>query len=130
MGIFKQFKDMATMVNAAPGLIDQAQQLQAQAQVYQQQFDMQAMNAQAMNALTAEPQPGNLEPIAGVDLEKYARIVKGISAYGYDQSKLVYVAGTFGVGSEAWAQAEAGWAARIQADRGVGRRFNELYQAV
>ena len=130
MGIFKQFKDMATMVNAAPGLIDQAQQLQAQAQVYQQGVDMQAMNAQAMHALTAEPQPGNLEPIAGVDLTTYARIVKGISAYGYDQSKLTYVAATFGVAAPAWEQAEAGWAARIQADCGVGRRFNEIYQAV
>lgn len=125
MGLFKQLGDMVTMVNAAPALIDQAQQLQAQAGAYQQQ-----MNMQAAAALGAEPAPGALEPIAGVDLHAYAQIVKGIGAYGYDQSKLVFVAASFGVGAEAWEEAQAGWAARIQADRGVGRRFNEIYQAV
>lgn len=125
MGIFKSFKDMATMVNAAPGLIDQANQLQAQAQTYQQQ-----MTVQATQAMFAEPQPGALEPIAGVDLEKYARISKGIAPYGYDPAKLPIVAATFGVNAQNWETAQAGWAARIQADRGVGRRFNEIYQAV
>lgn len=125
MGLFKQLGDMVTMVNAAPGLIDQAEQLQAQAGVYQQQ-----MNMQAAMTLSAEPAPGNLEPIAGVDLHKYAQIVKGLGAYGYDQSKLTLVAASFGVGAQDWEQAQAGWGARIQADRGLGRRFNEIYQAV
>lgn len=125
MGLFKQLGDMASMVKAAPGLIDQANGLAAQASEYQQQMD-----ARAMQSLTAEPQPGNLEPIAGVDLERYARIVKGIAAYAYDHSKLVFVAAGFGVNEASWEAAQAGWAARIQADRGVGRRFNEIYLAV
>ncbi|MCD5346209.1 hypothetical protein PX701_02985 [Agromyces sp. H3Y2-19a] len=125
MNLFKQFGDMAEMVKAAPGLIDQANQLQAQSEQYRQQMDI-----QAVQAMTADPQPGNLDPIAGVDLDRYARISKGIAAYGYDATKLPAVAAMFGVDEASWASAAAGWAARIQADRGVGRRFNEIYQAV
>ncbi|MGN6220442.1 MAG: hypothetical protein ACTHNQ_13150 [Microbacterium sp.] len=123
MGIFKPLGDMGKLVSAAPALIDQANQLQAQAAAYQQA-------AFAQQTAVAEPQPGALEPIAGVDLERYARISKGIAVYGYDASKLPFVAASFGVASDAWEAAQAGWAARIQADRGVGRRFNELYAAV
>lgn len=123
MGIFKPLGDMGKLVSAAPGLIDQANQLQAQAAAYQQQ-------AFAAATAAAEPQPGNLEPIAGVDLLQYARISKGIAAYGYDAAKLPFVAASFGVPADAWASAETGWAARIQSDRGVGRRFSELYAGV
>jgi hypothetical protein len=125
MNMFKQFGDMAKMVKAAPALIDQADALAAQSAAYRQQMD-----ARAVHALTAEPAPGALEPIAGVDLDRYARIVKGIAAYGYDETKLPIVAGMFGVDPESWTTAQAGWGARIQADRGVGRRFNEIYAVV
>ncbi|UOQ88236.1 hypothetical protein MUN74_13195 [Agromyces endophyticus] len=135
MNLFKQFGDMAEMVKAAPGLIDQANQLQAQSAQYQQAQYQQAqvrqqMDAQAVQAATAAPLPGNLDPIAGVDLDRYARISKGIAAYGYDAAKLPTVAAMFGVDASSWAIASAGWASRIQTDRGVGRRFNEIYQAV
>ena len=125
MNMFKQFGDMAKMVQAAPGLIDQANALSAQSESYRAQMD-----AQAVHAMTAQPAPGNLEPIAGVDLDRYARIVKGIAAYQYDETKLPVVAGMFGVDPASWAEAQSGWGARIQADRGVGRRFNEIYSAV
>lgn len=125
MNLFKQFGDMAEMVKAAPGLIDQANQLQAQSEQYRQQMDI-----QAVQAMTAAPQPGNLDPIAGVDLDRYARISKGIAAYGYDAAKLPAVAAMFGIDERSWEIAAAGWASRIQCDRGVGRRFNEIYQAV
>lgn len=125
MKMFKQFGDMAKMVHAAPGLIDQANALAAQSEQYRVQ-----MGAQAVHAMTAQPAPGNLEPIAGVDLDRYARIVKGIAAYQYDEAKLPVVAGMFGVDPAAWAEAQAGWGGRIQADRGVGRRFNEIYATV
>ena len=125
MNMFKQFGDLATMVKAAPGLIDQADALAAQSASYRA-----GMDAQAVHAMTAQPAPGNLEPIAGVDLDRYARIVKGIAAYGYDETKLPVVAGMFGIDPAAWAEAQAGWGARIQADRGVGRTFNEIYAAV
>ncbi|WP_394553014.1 hypothetical protein ACDF64_01490 [Agromyces sp. MMS24-JH15] len=125
MNLFKQFGDMAQMVQAAPGLIDSAGRLADQSAAYRAQMDQ-----QAVQALNAQPQPGNLEPIAGVDLERYARIVKGVAAFGYDESRLTEVARGFGVDAESWAAAQAGWGGRIQVDRGVGRRFNEIYQAV
>lgn len=125
MSMFKQFGDMAKMVQAAPGLIDQADALAAQSEAYRRHMDVVAV--QAMNA---EPAPGALEPIAGVDLDRYARIVKGIAAFGYDEAKLPVVAGMFGIDAESWATAQAGWGARIRADRGVGRRFNEIYAVV
>ncbi|MEI9514875.1 hypothetical protein WBQ80_14090 [Agromyces sp. CCNWLW213] len=125
MKMFKQFDDMTKLVKAAPGLIDQADALAAQSAAYRRQMDV-----MAVHAMTAEPAPGALEPIAGVDLDRYARIVKGIAAYGYDEAKLPVVAGMFGVDAESWAAAQAGWGARIQADRGVGRRFNEIYAVV
>jgi hypothetical protein len=125
MSMFKQFGDMAKMVKAAPSLIDQANALAAHSEAYRSQMDV-----QAVHAMTAQAAPGSLEPIAGVDLDRYARIVKGIAAYGYDETKLPVVAGMFGVDPSAWAEAQVGWGARIQADRGVGRRFNEIYAAV
>ncbi len=123
--MFKQFRDMTKMVQAAPGLIDQANALAAQSEAYRQQMDV-----MAMQAMTAEPAPGALEPIAGVDLDRYARIVKGIAAFGYDEAKLPVVAGMFGIDPESWATAQVGWGERIRADRGVGRRFNEIYAVV
>jgi hypothetical protein len=125
VSMFKQFGDMAKMIQAAPGLIDQADALAAQSEAYRRQMDVMAV--QAMNA---EPAPGALEPIAGVDLDRYARIVKGIAAFGYDEAKLPVIAGMFGIDGESWATAQAGWGARIRADRGVGRRFNEIYAVV
>jgi hypothetical protein len=125
MKMFSQFGDMAKMVKAAPGLIQQAEELSAMSASYRT-----GMDAMAVQAMTAEPAAGALEPIAGVDLERYARIVKGIAAYGYDETKLPVVAGMFGVGAEAWAAAQSGWGARIQADRGVGRTFNRIYAEV
>lgn len=124
MGLFKQFSDMGKLVEAAPALIDQANQLSAQAAVYQQQ-----MTAQAMPAAAA-PSAEALAPIAGVDLERYARVAKGIGAYGYDAAFLPAVAAGFGIDAASWETAQSGWAARIQADRAVGRRFNEIYAAV
>jgi hypothetical protein len=123
--MFKQFGDMAKMVQAAPGLIDQANALAAQSEAYRRQMDV-----MAVQAMTAEPAPGTLEPIAGVDLDRYARIVKGIAAFGYDEAKLTVVAGMFGIDPESWATAQAGWGERIRVDRGVGRRFNEIYAVV
>ena len=119
MNLFTAVKDMGAMMNAAPGLIESANRL--------------AENAQAQAAAptaTAEPSAAALAPIAGVDLTVYARISKGLSAYGYDATKLPLVASAFGVSADNWALAQAGWAARIQADAAVGARFNQLYSEV
>ena len=75
MGLFKSVKDMKSMVSAAPGLIDQANQMSANAQAMQQ--------AQAMafrgNGVSAAPAPSELfAPIAGVELAVFAQISAGL----------------------------------------------------
>ncbi len=134
MGLFKQMKDMKDMVHAAPGMVDQANEMAANAQVMQQQMmaQQQAAMQQAMGQAGmggAAPQPGGLDPIAGVDLQKYAKIVKGISTLNYDQSLLPGIAAANGVDGGSWAQAHDGWNARIKSDPGVASAFSAAYQA-
>jgi hypothetical protein len=130
MGLFKNLKDMKDMVTAAPGLIESANQLGAQAQAQAaaaQQFGGQAQ-VNAMNTASfGEPSAAALEPIAGVDLPTYTAVVKGIAAFGYDSARLPEVAATHGISAADWAVAQAGWGERIQTDKALGNRFNVLY---
>lgn len=142
------FKSMIDTINAAPALIESANTLAAQAQTQAamnpaafgaagmpgsafpgtvgSQAAVNVANQQAYGAPSAEA----LAPIAGVTLETYATVSKGIAAFGYDTTKLVDVAAGLGVAPADWAVAQDGWGARIQADRAVGSRFNELYTAL
>lgn len=121
MGIIKGFKDMGAMLNAAPDLIESANQLAANAQAQVQAA------AQAQTA--AEPSAAVLAAIGGVDLAAYVQVSKGIAAYAYDATKLPLVAASYGISAENWALAQDGWAARIQSDPAVGATFNQLYTA-
>ena len=128
MGLFKSLKDMKTMVEAAPGLIDSAQQLQQNAAAHQ--LDTPAGAQRYVNSVNAaqfgEPSSDALAPIAGVDLATYVRIVKGI-APSYDTAQLPAVAAMNGVSGSDWELAQRGWGERIQADRALGSHFNKLY---
>jgi hypothetical protein len=138
MGFLRQMRDMKDMVNAAPGMIEQAQTLGAQAQemAAAQQAAAQQQAAAAMAAANIGGAPGvstakgQLDPIAGVSLEAYARVSKGLAAYNYDQSKAPLVAEQHGISAADWDTATAGWNARITADRSVGAAFNAAYQAI
>ncbi len=80
-----------------------------------------------MSDPVAESRTGNLEPIAGVDLELYAKVARGIAPYGYDQSKLPQVARAFGIAGPEWEKAQDGWTARIHEDREVASLFTDYY---
>jgi hypothetical protein len=126
--MFKRMKDMKDMVEAAPGMVQQARQMGAQAQEFAAAQQMQAQMAGYPQA--SVPVTGaDLEPIAGVSIELFAEVCKGLAAYGYDQSKAVEVAAAKGVPAQAWEQALAGWNQRIAADQAVAQRFNALYRA-
>lgn len=133
--MLKRMKDMKDMVEAAPGMVQQAQQLGAQAQQYaaaQQAAAM--MQVSQMNQMTpgqqAAPTAGpDFDPIAGVSIELYAEISKGLAAFGYDQSKAVEVAAAKGVSAAAWEQAMAGWNQRMKSNPAVGQRFAALFRA-
>ena len=73
----KSIKDMKTMTAAAPGMVEQANQLAAQAQQMQAAQQAQAVQMQAMmQGPTIAPGDPRLAPIAGVGIEHYAAISK------------------------------------------------------
>ena len=137
VGMLKRMKDMKDMVDAAPGMVAQAQQLGAQAQQYAaaQQAAAQMQMAQ-MGQMTGAPQAAgaaagpDFEPSAGGSIELYAEISKGLATVGYDASRAAEIAATKGVSAEARAQAMAGWNQRVTANPAVAQRFNALYRAV
>ena len=134
MGMLKRMKDMRDMVEAAPGMIQQAQQLGAQAQqmAAAQQAAMQAQYQagpyQGAANQGAAPAGADFEPIAGVSLDQYVAVSKGVAAYGYDQAKLVDVAAAEGIAASAWDLAYRGWNERIQGNPAVAQRFNQIYR--
>jgi len=129
MGMLKRMKDMRDMVDAAPGMVAQAQQLSAQAQ------QMAAAAYQAQAAQATGPQPGglaaggDLDPIAGVTIEQFASVSKGVAAFGYDPTKLPEIAASRGISAIDWQTAHQGWNERIKRNRAVAQRFNQLYRA-
>jgi hypothetical protein len=142
MGMMKRMKDAREAMAAAPGMMQQAQEMRAQAEVMgaqaQQMAAAQQAAAQARMAGAqgggfaqpgAAPTGPDFEPIAGVSLEQFAAISKGVAAYNYDQSKLVEVAASKGVDAASWDHASQGWNDRIKANPAVAQRFNVLYRA-
>jgi hypothetical protein len=148
MGIFKQIKDMKDMVNAAPGLVEQAQQMGAQAQ---QMAAAQRAAAQARMAQYGGAQPGafgqqpgafgqqaggfgqqagpDFEPIDNVSLDQFAAVTKAVAAFNYDGSKLPEIAASRGIHAQAWETACNGWNARVKSNPAVAQRYNQLYRA-
>ena len=130
MGFFKQMKDMKEAVAAAPGLIEQSQQMANSAQINQAQMMAQAQAHQQAAAGNLQAQPGGLDAIAGVSLQQYAVIVKAIAPLNYDQSALPGIAASHGIDGASWQQAHDGWNARIQGDPAVARAFSDVYRGV
>ena len=126
MGLFKQMKDMKQMVAAAPEMMAAAQQAGAAAQ---QLAAAQAQQAQAAAAVASPsaPAPADLEPIAGVTLQVYAEVSRGLSAHGYDTAKSFDLAVARGISRDDWQAAMDGWNARMAASPAVGRAFNDAY---
>lgn len=130
MGLFKGMKDMKQMVKDAPGMVEQAQQMAANAQA------MQAAQMQAAQMQGGVPvgmggtlTPADLEPIAGVDLVTYAQICKAIVPLNYDQSALPGLAAARGIDGASWQAAVDGWSARMTANPAVGTEFRRHYDA-
>jgi hypothetical protein len=136
MGMMKRMKDMKDMVHAAPDMIAQAQQLGAQAQqmaaaqqaAAQAQYGAQMQMGQFGGLPGTSPTGADFDPIAGVPLEEFAAVSKGVAAHNYDGTKLPEIAAARGIPAESWNEASTGWNARIQANPVVAKRFNELYR--
>jgi hypothetical protein len=132
VGIFKQVKDLKASVAAAPDMIDQADQLaeQSRQMTATQQAGAQQAAAQVQQAAASPAEGPDFEPIAGVSLELYAEISKGLAAYNFDHSKAADVAASKGVTEADWTAAIDGWNTRMRSNPSVGQRFNALYTAV
>ena len=131
MGMLKRMQDMKDMVNAAPGMVAQSQQLAAQAQqmAAAQQAAAQAQLGQYQQApFGGVPAGPDFDPVAGVSLEQFAAVSKGVAAYNYDASKLVDVAIAHGIDPVSWESASQGWNERIKANPAVAQQFNQLYR--
>lgn len=129
MGLMKDFKDMKNVVAAAPGMVDEAQKMAANAEVMaaQQQQAAAAMAAQQQAAVAMAATGPDFEPIDGVTLEQFAEVAKGLAEYNYDQSMATQVAGMKGIPADAWLTASVAWNERIKANPAVAQRFNALY---
>jgi hypothetical protein len=133
--MFKQMKDAKKAVEAAPGILEQSMQMADQAQQMAAAQQAALQQQQQMAAQTAMPgQPAvsagpDFEPIAGVSLELFAEVCKGLAAHGYDQSKAAEIAATKGVSADNWQQALDGWNVRVKGNPAVAQRFNLAYQA-
>jgi hypothetical protein len=125
MGLFKGIKDMKTTVAAAPGMIDQAQQMAANAQVMQAQMMQQA--AAQQQVMNQPLPPEALTPINGVDLPTYAWVAKRVADHNYDQSFSHQYAAQKGITGADWDAAAAGWTARMQQYPGMGAEFRRHY---
>ena len=141
MGMMKRMKDAREAMAAAPGIMQQAQEMRQQAEMMGAQAQQMAAAQQAAaqarvaGAQGQFAQPGaaptgpDFEPIAGVSLELFAAISKGVAAYNYDAAKLPEIAASKGVDAGTWDQASHGWNDRIKANPAVAQRFNVLYRA-
>lgn len=70
-----------------------------------------------------------LDPIAGVDLDTYSRIVKAVAVRA-DDAALPAIAADAGITPEAWQRAQRGWDERIRADPDVALAFRSRYRAL
>ena len=127
MGLFKQMKDMKTMVNAAPAMVDQAMALGAQAQ------QMGAATGAAMGGMPGPVDPNDpmLAPIAGIDLARYAQLSKAIGHYGLRSAEQIdeYMTRA-GHTPEAWQEAFDGWNARFKANMSLSMLYAQHFNAV
>lgn len=125
MGIFKQMKDMKTVVNAAPGMVAEAQQMQAQAQQMQAAQGM----AGGMPAPIAPDDP-ILAPIAGIDLQRYAQLSKAVGVHGLkNQEQIDDYMTRAGHTPEAWQQAYDGWNERFKANMSLSTLYAQHFNA-
>ena len=124
MAAFKKFKDMKKAVSAAPGLIEQAQKMQEQAQ--EMQAAQVAAGRSAGGAGAFDPQL--LEPIAGVTIEKYAELAKAVGDRKLDQAGIESFVQLRGLTPEMWQAAYDGWNERFKGNMALSVHFGNLYQ--
>lgn len=124
MGFLKQMKDMKNTLHEAPGMIAQAQELGAQAKAYGE-----AQAAMAGVGTAAVVTPAELEPIAGVSLDRYAQLAKTVGARKLQGAELDAFLGALGHSTADWQAAYDGWNARMKTNMGLSTQYGTLYHS-
>ena len=132
MGFLKQMKDMKAVVAAAPGMIQQGQEMAANASAYQAAQANQMQHAMAMQQQAAAPYAipvtaEHLAPINGVDLPTYSWVAKQVANNGYNQSLSAGFAAQRGISAADWDAAGAGWSTRMTQVPSLGAEFRRHY---
>ncbi|MEO5873630.1 MAG: hypothetical protein ABIS86_15300 [Streptosporangiaceae bacterium] len=123
MGFIKQWKQLAGVANEMPAMMNQAQQLQAQAA--QMQAGQYGMIPQPTAPADNDPR---MLPIEGVSLPLYAQISKVAATRGLDVAGLAAHVAALGHDPAAWTRATEGWNARFKGDMALATLFGRLYQ--
>jgi hypothetical protein len=133
MGLLKTMRDMTRPVGTELRGIAQAEMIRTNVARYQSahRVDQPAVacvappsSSQTAVAAGAEL----LAPIAGVTVDQYVQVCKGVAAYNYDQSMLPIVAARLGIAADDWAMAAAGFNLRVSNSPAFARHFNALYR--
>ena len=124
MGFLKQMKDMKNTLHEAPGLVAQAQELGAQAKAYGE-----AQQAMAGVGTAAVVTPAELEPIAGISLERYAQLAEAVGTRKLHGAELDAFLATLGHSTADWQAAYDGWNARMKTNMGLSTQYGSLYHA-
>ena len=127
MGMFKQIKEMKSMITTAPDQLRNGLEIAANAKVI---AEASAANAASFSAMPfAQPNTAaDLSPIAGVDIATYGWVTKQIASVGYDQDQLVGFASRRGIDAASWHEAATGWASRMT-NAAVATEFRRFYDA-
>jgi hypothetical protein len=126
MGMFKQFKDLKAAVHEAPGLIVGARDLAAQAQAFGAAQAGQFGVADVHFGGTVTP--AELEPIAGISLERYAQLSKTLGERRLQGTAFVSLIEAHGMREADWQTAYDGWNARMKTNNALSMEFAALYQ--
>jgi hypothetical protein len=126
MGLFKGMKDMKDAVAAAPGMIDQATQMQASAAAMQSNMGMAGGVPQPI-----DPNDPILAPIAGIDLMRYAQLSKAIGHYQLkSQEQIDQYMQSGGHSPEDWQAAYDGWNERFKANMSLSTLYAQYFGSV
>jgi hypothetical protein len=128
MGLFQQMKDLKGVVEAAPTMVAEAQQLQAAAQQYGAVTSAAVPALGVPSATPIDPSDPRLAPISGLSIEIYARISK-VAAAGLDRASLLAYAAGLGIDEATWDSASFAWNERMRGDMPLAVHFGNLYRS-
>jgi hypothetical protein len=123
VGLFKNLRNARDLLYAAPGVVERPQRPKTGSARHAAKVSASA------SAPAADVAPADLEPIAGVTLETYARICKQAAAGSGDEDGLLSIARAYRVDAASWRAASEGWSGRFRGNVPLALHYGDLYRA-